>query len=368
MPGGFDGLRVLITNITLDWPSGTVVYARDLALELARRGHRPVLYTWHAGSVARELRDAGIAVTTDLWSIRERPDVIHGHHPALLRGALLRFPGVPAIAFCHDHTSDWDRTLVHPAIVRYVGVSELCVQRLLAEGAPPDRTSLMPNFVDLARLPVRTELPSRPNRALVFSNYASGATHLPAIEEACRRMGLSLDVIGRQSGRLEAHPEELLGRYDLVFAKAKAAMEAMAAGCAVILCDFGGVGPLVDSASFDDLRPRNFGFAALTDALTPENLIHQMQRYDASDARVVRDRVRTECGLPAAVDRLVDLYRAAGAAEIGPASSGRLAIVWYRLTSSLAAGYRRRFDGRKNLPRLLRPLHTVARRLARRSL
>ena len=51
-----------------------------------------------------------------------------------------------------------------------------------------------------------------------------------------------------------AQPERVLGRYDIVFAKAKAAMEAMAVGAAVVLCDFGGVGPMVTWADFDRLR------------------------------------------------------------------------------------------------------------------
>ena len=44
-------------------------------------------------------------------------------------------------------------------------------------------------------------------------------------------------------------PEAILGDYDLVFAKARAAMEAMATGCAVILCDRVGAGPLVCRAN-----------------------------------------------------------------------------------------------------------------------
>jgi hypothetical protein len=76
----------------------------------------------------------------------------------------------------------------------------------------------------------------------------------------------------------------LLGQYDVVFAKAKAAMEAMAVGTAVILCDFSGIGPIVTSTRFEELRPLNFGFEALRDPLEPEHLLREIARYDPEDA------------------------------------------------------------------------------------
>ena len=367
------GLAVLITNSTLDWPSGTVVYVRDLALELVRRGHRPTVYTWIDGAVGRELRDAGVPVVRDLWSLRERPDVIHGHHRALIRGALLRFPDVPAIAFCHDHTSAWDSAPVDDRVRRYFGVSGLCVDRLLADGAPPGRTLLLPNFVDARRLPIRTGLPDTPRRALLFSNYATPDTHLPAVAEACRRLGIDLDVVGRGVGRLEAHPERILADYDLVFAKAKAAMEAMAVGCAVVLCDFGGVGPMVTSEEFDRLRPLNFGFAALTLPLTPENVERQILAYDATDAALVGDRVRAGCGIDSAVSGLIEIYRDVICEAIERPSSlrraGRLETLRYRTTSTVLSRYYRTFgmDSRR-VPGPLRPLYAVCRSLVRRLL
>ena len=41
----------------------------------------------------------------------------------------------------------------------------------------------------------------------------------------------------------------LTGDYDLVFAKARCALEAMAVGAAVVLCDTHGLGPMVTSAA-----------------------------------------------------------------------------------------------------------------------
>jgi glycosyl transferase family 4 len=302
------GLRVLITNINLWPPSGTAVYTRDLALELHRQGHRPAVFSSTAGAVARELRDAGIEVTDRLGRLRERPDVIHGHHHAPTLEALRHWPTVPAIYVCHDHISPNDRTPIHRNIHRHLGVSRVCVQRLIREGVPPSRAELVLNFVDLARFSPRTALPERPRRALVFSNYAHPGSHLPAVIEACRQTGLELDVAGVGVGRIVERPEMLLREYDIVFAKGKAAMEAMAVGAAVVLCDFGGVGPMVTSSNFDDLRPLNFGFEALSDPLRGEPLAREIARYDAADAARVRDLLRSRAGLVPAVGNLVRIY------------------------------------------------------------
>src|SRR5690606_10549363 len=125
------------------------------------------------------------------------------------------------------------------------------------------RVHLRPNAVDLARFRARGPLPLRPARALLFSNYAREDTHLPVVREACARAGLPRDVIGAGAGRAVAAPETILGDYDLVFAKGRSALEALAVGAAVVLCDFRGIGPMVTSANLDALRLANLGARTL---------------------------------------------------------------------------------------------------------
>ncbi len=303
------GLRVLITNIELSPPSGTVLYVRDLALELQRCGHEVTVFSLAIGEVARELRSAGIPVIDNLRRMRVPPDIIHGHHHAPTMMALRRWPTRPAIFICHDHSASKDHTPIHPSIRRYLGVSRVCVERLLKEGALAEQTGLLLNFVDMRRFTPRPPLPERPRRALVFSNYAHAGTHLPAVTAACREAGLELNVVGTGVGNAIGRPEEVLGRYDIVFAKAKAAMEAMAVGAAVVLCDYSGVGPMVTSAEFEALRPLNFGFQALRDRISPEAVWREIMRYDAQDATHVRDQLRSVASLEDVARQLIDLYR-----------------------------------------------------------
>ncbi len=301
-------LRVLITNLVLWPPSGTALYVRDLALELQRQGHRPAVFSSTRGSIADGLRAAGIPVSDSLSRLDE-PDIIHGHHHAPTLIALKQWPSIPAISICHSHQFPQDRSPAHPNIRRRFGVSRVCVQRLVEEGAPMDAVALLPNFVDVNRFSPRAPLPDRPRRALLFSNYATEESHLPAVREACVQTGLELEVVGAGVGKVDAEPERKLGQYDIVFAKAKAAIEAMSVGTAVVLCDYAGVGPMVTAAHFDWLRERNFGFEVLRDPLSPEPLVREIARYDAQDAARVRDLVRSRASLDGTAAVLVAIYR-----------------------------------------------------------
>ena len=303
-------LRVLFTNITLASRTGTELYIKEAALGLLRRGHAPVIYTPDPGAIAGEIRAAGVPVVSDVSRLTVRPDVIHGHHHQQTLVALLRFPGVPAVFFAHDWAAWHDAPPLFPRILRYVAVDGTNRDRLVVEnGIPEDKVRVLLNWVDLERFRPRGPLPARPRRALVFSNYATGDTYLPAVQEACRRAGLTLEVAGSGVGRSLAAPETVLGDYDLVFAKARCALEALTVGTAVVLCDYRGLGPLVTSAELDDLRRLNFGLRTLVRPHTPDLLLREIERYDPCDAAEACRRVRETASLEPALDRLVDLYR-----------------------------------------------------------
>jgi hypothetical protein len=230
--------------------------------------------------------------------------------------ALLHFPRVPAVFFCHDFLAWHDAAPRFPRIHRYVAVADTVRDRLVLEqGIPPERVRVVPNAVDLARFRPRGSLPDRPSRALVFSNYAREDTHLGAVREACRRAGIALDVVGVGTGTQSAAPEMLLPGYDLVFAKARCALEALAVGNAVVLCDYGGLGPMVTGAELERLRRANLGVRVLAAPLDPDLVVREIERYDPRDAEAVSRRIRTDAGLDAQLDILEALYEVVIAEE-----------------------------------------------------
>jgi hypothetical protein len=302
-------LRILLTNRSLDERAGSELYLAELATRLLARGHSPIAFSPRLGRVAAALRAATIPVVDDLGALAEPPDLIHGQHHLAAMTAMLHFPRVPGLFVCHGWLP-WEETPPRfPRFLRYVAVDFTTRERLVSEGGiPPERVAVVLNFVDLDRFRPRPPLPPRPRRALVFSNQASEGTFLPAVREACARSGIALEVAGVAAENRVERPEALLPGFDLVFAKARAALEAMAVGAAVVLCDQAGAGPLVTSADFDRLRPLNFGIRTLRNPVTADFLARQIARYDAADAAEVSRRLRATAGIEEAVDRLLELY------------------------------------------------------------
>jgi glycosyltransferase involved in cell wall biosynthesis len=300
---------VLFTAIGLTRGTGSETYTRDLATALLRLGWRPVVYTLVAGRLAEDLRRRTIPVIDDLEMLSEAPDLIHGHQSLETLTALVRYPAVPALFVVHGGGS-WNA--IPPVLDRvraYVAVDENCRDRAICEyGVPAARTRVLPNAVDLQRFRPRPPLPPKPAHALVFSNGAREDNILYAIRQACAARGIEVDVAGAAEGRFVEEPERLLPHYDLVFAKARCALEALAVGNAVVLCDYCGLGPMVTSAAVEDLRRLNLGVRTLHHDVTAEAVGREIDRYDAADAAATAAIVRRVADLDALALQFIDLY------------------------------------------------------------
>ena len=321
-------ISVLLTNNALGPRAGSETYIRDVALALLARGHHPVAFSLVLGEVADELRRATIPVLDDLTRLGEPPDVIHGHHHLETLIAVLAFPSAPAVNFCHGWVPWEEMPLHHPAVRRYVAVDEVCLDRLVREeGIPSCRVELLLNFVDLQRFHVRPPLPIRPSRAVVLSNAARADGYARAIGAACQAAGIAVDIVGGAAATAWAAPESMLPAYDLVFAKGRSALEALAVGCATVLADGAGAGPLVTPDNYEVLRRRNFGIRELRRGHDVAWYAAQIAQYRAEEATLVSARIRAEAGMEPAIDRLLDIYGAAMAAPAGAGDASRAAAV-----------------------------------------
>lgn len=319
-------LTILFTNNTLAIRAGTELYIRDLALELRARGHTPIAFSTILGDVADELRAGGVEVIDRLDRLMPPPDLIHAHHHIETMMVLLRFPDTPAVAVCHG-AAQWEETpIVFPRILRHVAVDDACMARLCeTPGLPQSRTRQIFNFVDMTRFPSRPPLPDVPLRAAVLNNEISESNVLPAIRDACERRGIALDVFGAAAGQTLEEPGRTLGEYDVVFGKARCALEGMAVGAAVILCAASGLGPLVTTSEFERLRRLNFGFRTLDQPVTHEAIGAQLDRFDAADAARVSARIRAEASLSRAADQWEALYTEVLTEDAGRGAADRLA-------------------------------------------
>lgn len=300
---------IVLTNWMLGGRSGTELYTRDLALGLKRLGWSPSIFSLETGPLADELRSAGVPVFTKVDDLPADIAIVHGHHNFMTVMALLACPAARGLFVCHSSISWQEEAPAFPRVLRYVGVDELCRERVAADlHLPLDSVRFVGNSVDLSRFAARAALPAAPRRALLFSNYAAEHTFLPVVREACQREGLELDVIGSGVLQQVSDPERVLSQYDLVFAKARCAMEAVATGCATVLCGVEGVGPMVNLENFDRLRRDNFGRRCLSLPMTVENLISAMRQYDAMACNQTSRHARTQLDLEGVLHQWCALY------------------------------------------------------------
>ncbi len=320
-------MHILIANCTLATRTGTEIVVRDLALTLRDAGHTASVYSPQLGEIASELRASGIIVVDDLHQLSQAPDIVHGHHHVETLEALLHFPAARGLFVCHDRTIWMSAPPRLDRLRRYIAVDFNCLERLTVDYAIPEAmTRVIFNSVDLDRCPSRsTPLPPQPTRALVFSNYAASGTHLDAVQLACAMLKLPLEVIGAGVGKSMATPEQVLGEYDVVFGKARCAMEAIACGAAVVLCDAQGLGPMVSRREVAELRRWTSDRRLLREPLDPVAIANQVRRYDPADAAAVSAYIREQAALPVALNQYLQMYAEilAEPAEISPRSIGR---------------------------------------------
>lgn len=303
-------MKVLLTNYDLSRRGGSQLYVCDVAVRLLELGHTPIVYSPMLGQVAKQLRAYTVPVVGDLNEIGAPPDIIHGQQLFETMAALLRFTDAPAVFFSHDWFAGTKAIPRFPRILRYVAVDLTCRDRLLYENnIPAERISLALNFADMKRFKPRGALPARPARALLFSNYAEDDEHVGIVREACAEIGMSLDVVGARVGNASSAPEEILADYDVVFAKGRAAIEALAVGCAVNLLGVRHLGPLVTTKNFERLRPLNFGSRALCLPLNVATITAQLKNYDPADAAEVSRKIRATASRDQTVDELIEIYQ-----------------------------------------------------------
>jgi len=299
-------LTILITNITLEGRSGTEVLVRNIALELQTRGHSPIVYSPALGEIAAELKSRSVPVVDDLRQVQRPVDVIHGHHLPTVLTASAFSPDTPVLFFCHDYLAWHDAPPQLPSVVRYVAVDRTLFDRLTIEcGVPLDKAQILLNPVDTTRFAPGPPLNDRPKSALAF---AKNDAHIDVIRAVCESRGLPVSFIGNAVGAVASRPEDIIPRHDIVFASAISAMEAMASGRAVVVCDGRGLAGLCTLARYEEWRELNFGLRTLRQPLTFEAINKEIERYDSREAAAVGDRLRSEGGMQVYADRLEELY------------------------------------------------------------
>jgi hypothetical protein len=330
--------RVLLVTIILTGRTGTEVVCCETARGLRKRNHDVAIYTQQDGPTADQLRAEGFQVTTDLASLTFVPDVIQANQTYPLLEAIGRFPATPAISICHDSTIWYNEPVDLPS-VRHLAVDPACRDRITSRFAHlAERVEILHNAVDLDAFRPRSPLPRRPKRALILAKHPS---YLEAVRAACSQRGLDVDVVGPAVGNIVDDLPSCFRDYDLVFASARTAIEALAAGCAVIVVDSRGVAGLVTHSAVSSWRENNFGRRLFSRPASSEVIVAEIDRYDAEDAQLVSRFIRENSSLDGYLDRLEIIHREAIAeSAANPVDTGELLHCMSRSFRTLAEAWR----------------------------
>ncbi|MEM6533792.1 MAG: glycosyltransferase [Myxococcota bacterium] len=286
-------MRILLAIDDLDTLHDAGLYLRDVARALRRRGHKPVVYGTRAGELATTLRDADIPVVQSLRSLREIPDVVFGYNDVETMIAALRFPEVPVLSF-----SSGDATASAPNVVFYVTSSDSNRERLMAEqGVAPEKILTRLLHLDTERVEAREQAPGEIRRALVLGEHVR---ELETIQVACLRLEIELDILAPD----EPCAERQLAGYDLVFGLGHGALEAAAAGCALIITDGIHLAAPLTVKTFDQLHRNAFGISTLEIPATKQRLLGRMRELNLESVEQVAERIRTVAPLKLALEQL----------------------------------------------------------------
>ncbi|MCF6170154.1 MAG: glycosyltransferase [Bacteroidales bacterium] len=303
-------MKVLITNIWLHSYGGTEVYVRDLACALHKHGFHVEVYSPVLGPIAKEIRDEGVHVVDAVEELKEQPDIIHAQHFIPAMEVISVFPDVPVVYFLHDRTHLVDTPPKYSRILKYVAVDYNCLDRLIIDNQiEKEDTEVLFNWVDTSRFKLRNHFSDKPLKALVFSNYATKDNYFQLVREACAEKGIELDGIGIGLKNAIHKPENLLINYDIVFAKAKAAMEALATGAAVVLCDTHGLGGMVTVENIGHFRKYNFGMKTLSRPIDKASVIREIEKYDPVENKRAALEIRKKVAFELSFGQITALYQ-----------------------------------------------------------
>lgn len=312
-------MRILITNHHLIGYGGTEVVTYELAKVLTDLGHEVFVYSPFPGKMSKRIKMLGIPVYDDLSALKHNapvPEIIHAHHNITAIQARSVFPGAPMVYLSHGTIPAQEQPpSLDINISRFLAVSEEVRDNLVRQGVSAQRVAILRNFSDPDRFAPTTALRDKPRNVLVLSNYFYGQSK-EIIEEACRKTGVRLSVIGAQN-KAVWKVERQINKADLVITLGKGVLESMSCGRAVIVFGMSvdswwGDG-MVTKDNVSELAKNNFSGRRYKRKFDVDGLVAEVERYDPEMGQINRGIVVDDFNIGDRVRELVGVYtQAAG--------------------------------------------------------
>lgn len=281
-------MRIIIAIHALTGSGGTEAYVTTVGDHLQRAGHNVWIYGREDGICGDRARALGLRVCTAPEQLPESADAALVQDAPVSLELLAERPLVPQVFVWHSELFDVQLPpQIEGAIARIVTVYESAFRRISAMAVKPPVVRLA-QPVDLDRFRPLAPLPAKPRKALSLGNYLQGE-RAALLEEACELAGIELMRLGTHGERMSVAPEDDINRADIVFAKAKTALEAMACGRAVYVFDEYGADGWVTAENYARFAAGSFAGNLRTYSVTARSLAAELDQYDAAMGMINRD-------------------------------------------------------------------------------
>lgn len=331
-------MRIVLANHGFAHSGGTEVYLLTVAEHFQRLGHEVSIYAHALGPFSEHARDRGVSVHSEMHELPVDCDALLAQDAIVAYELADRYPGARHVfRVCSDVFSlsvppqlDGVADIFLALSDRYARLAEAC-----AVTAKPLRLRVP---IDIDRLTPMGPIRPRPRRAVMLGNYPH---RHELVREVWARHGVEVTVVGGSQQRYDV--AAAIAEADIVVAKARAALDAMACGRAVYIFDmFGGDG-WVTPDRYAALEADNFAGLASERVIDASMLAHDLGEYDARMGMANRDLVVQH---HSARDHVMDLMAAIG--ELHPESRPTAPLQELsRLTNLLWAADRNTLDSQR---------------------
>jgi hypothetical protein len=279
-------VRFVLGNRLLDRAGGTEIHLLTLAEQLQQLGHEVCLYSPVLGPFSEHVRSRGIEVTDALRELPERCDAVLSQDTIVLYELARRYPAAfHAYRICGD-TYDFQMPPQLPGVVDLIVVVCDRHARLARACAAEAPVLQLRTPVDAARLVPVAPLRERPARAVLLGNYLERDA---LVREAWAPHGIEVMRIGGPHQRYDL--AAALADADIVVAKARAALDAMACGRAVYVFDVLGGDGWVTPDTYALFEADQFAGRATGRVIGLSDLERDLADYDPRMGTTNRDLI-----------------------------------------------------------------------------
>lgn len=280
-------MRFVLSNFALAASGGSETYLLTVGHQLQRLGHDVVLYAHEVGPFADHARERGVEVVSRAADLPRECDVVVSQDAVVAYELAERFPAALHVFRACSDVYDFELPPQLDGVVDFVVAASDRVARCVEGCAVTAPLLRLRQPIDIARLVPSAPIRARPRRAVMLGNYA--VDHRRALfEEAWGRRGVEIARVGGVAGQ-SFDVSAALAAADIVIAKGRAALDAMACGRAVYVCDAFGTDGWVTPDSYAALEADNFGGLATHRVATIETVGADLDDYHPGMGAINRD-------------------------------------------------------------------------------